>query len=197
MGIFTNTIFPTAGERTGEGNSNFGGGIIQVQSRYKSDKYSTTSTSYTDVSNLHVNITTASSTSKVLLLGCLRIGSGAGNSDTDEHMVVFANYAFGMATVGVSAAQVDHGAAAKESETAMAFGIAVNINDNLSVSYGEREIEHSKAGSEHIDEEISGFAVAYTMGAAKITAQQNETKDNGGTKGSDDESTQIALSLSF
>lgn len=81
MGIFTNTIFPTAGERTSEGNSNFGGGIIQVQSRYKSDKYSTTSTSYTDVSNLHVNITTASSTSKVLLFGCLRIGSGGGNLD--------------------------------------------------------------------------------------------------------------------
>ena len=123
--------------------------------------------------------------------------SGAGNTDTDEHMVVFANYAFGMATVGVSAAQVDHGAAAKESETAMAFGIAVNVNDNLSVSYGEREIDHSKAGATHVDEEIRGFAVAYTMGAAKITAQQNETKDNGGTAGSDDESTQIALSLSF
>ena len=123
--------------------------------------------------------------------------SGAGNTDSDQHMVVFANYAFGMATVGVSAAQVDHGAAAKENETALAFGIAVNINDNLSVSYGEREIEHTQAGSAHVDEEISGIALAYTMGAAKITAQQNETTNNGGSVGTNDESTQIALSLSF
>ena len=123
--------------------------------------------------------------------------NGTGNNEIDEHAVVFTNYTFGMATFGVSAASISHGAASKNNEIARAFGIAVNINDNVSVSYGEREIEHTKAGSAHIDEDISGFAVAYTMGAAKITAQQNDTKNNGGTEANDDESTQVALSLSF
>ena len=35
------------------------------------------------------------------------------------------------------------------------------------------------------------------MGSAKITVQQNETTNNGGTAGTNDEMTEIALSLSF
>jgi len=122
---------------------------------------------------------------------------GAGNTDTDEHMVIFANYTMGMATIGYTEASINKGAAAKEHEYASAFGIAININDNLSVSYGEREVEHTKASALHVTEDIEGFAIAYTMGSAKITAQQNETTNNGGTANLNDETTQIALSLSF
>jgi len=35
------------------------------------------------------------------------------------------------------------------------------------------------------------------MGSAKVTVQQNESDNNGGVAGSNDEQTQIALSLSF
>ena len=50
--------------------------------------------------------------------------------------------------------------------------------------------------SAHVTEDQEGVALAYTMGSAKITVQQNETSNNGGGSTSD-EMTEIALSLSF
>jgi hypothetical protein len=119
------------------------------------------------------------------------------NTDTDEHMVVFANYSMGMVTVGWTRAEIDKGATGATGEAAVGVGISANINDNLSVSYGEREIDYLKSAAADVTEDISGFAVAYTMGSAKITFQENETTNNGGTVGNSDENTEIALSLSF
>ena len=124
-------------------------------------------------------------------------GKGANGTDTDKHQVVYANYSIGMVTAGYTIAEIQKGGTGSVGEQANAFGIAVNINDNLSVSYGEREIEHTKASAAHVTEDIEGFAIAYTMGSAKITAQNNETTNNGGTLAANDETTQIALSLSF
>jgi len=122
---------------------------------------------------------------------------GALGSDIDTHAVVYANYSMGMVTAGYTVAEINKGGLGSVGEQANAFGIAVNINDNLSISYGEREIEHTKASAAHVTEDIEGFAIAYTMGAAKITAQNNETTNNGGTLAVNDETTQVALSLSF
>ena len=69
--------------------------------------------------------------------------------------------------------------------------------EGLSASYGEREIEHNHAGSGHVTEEQEGFAVAYTMGSAKIAVQNNEVSNNTGVAGTVDENLEIALSLSF
>ena len=82
-------------------------------------------------------------------------------------------------------------------EQAQGWGVAVNLMEGLSASYGEREVEHIKASSAHVTEDQEGFAVAYTMGSAKVTVQNNETSNNGGTAGVSDETFQVALSLSF
>ena len=119
------------------------------------------------------------------------------SDDHDKHSVIFANYSMGMATVGYSIAKVDKGITGKSSEVANAFGIAVNINDNLSLSYGEREVEYEHDDASNVTEDMSGIAVAYTMGSAKISFQLNETDNNGGTASVKDENTEIALSLSF
>jgi len=119
------------------------------------------------------------------------------SDDTDKHSVIFANYSVGMATVGYSVAKVDKGITGKSSEVAHAFGVSVNINDNLSLSYGEREVEYEHDDASNVTEDISGFAIAYTMGSAKLSFQLNETDNNGGTAAVKDENTEIALSLSF
>ena len=124
-------------------------------------------------------------------------GPGVDGNDSDIHSVAYANYSMGMVTVGYTMAEINKGSTGKAGEQADAYGIAFNVNDNLSISYGEREIEHTKASAAHVTEDIEGFAIAYTMGAAKITAQNNETTNNGGTLAVNDETTQIALSLSF
>ena len=142
------------------------------------------------------------------LMDGLSVGAGYGKiangaqsdvngDDTDEHMVAFVNYTIGMVTLGYSEANIDRGGAGKTTEYAQAFGIAANLSDNLSISYGEREVEYAKAGAAHVTQDNSGIALAYTMGSAKVTVQQNESDNNGGTAGTNDENTEIALSLAF
>ena len=124
-------------------------------------------------------------------------GGAEGSEDTNEHMVAFANYSMGIITVGYTEANIDDGTVGGQNEYATAFGIAANINDNLSISYGEREVEYLNPSAVDVTEDIKGYALAYTMGSAKITYQTNETDNNGGTVGTSDEMTEIALSLSF
>ena len=142
------------------------------------------------------------------LMDGLSVGAGYGKiangaqsdvngDDTDEHMVAFVNYTIGMVTLGYSEANIDRGGAGGTTEYATAFGIAANLSDNLSISYGEREVEYAKASAAHVTQDNSGIALAYTMGSAKVTVQQNESDNNGGTAGTNDENTEIALSLAF
>ena len=142
------------------------------------------------------------------LMDGLSVGAGYGKiangaqsdvngDDTDEHMVAFVNYTIGMVTLGYSEANIDRGGAGKTTEYAKAFGIAANLSDNLSISYGEREVEYAKASAAHVTQDNTGIALAYTMGSAKVTVQQNESDNNGGTAGTNDENTEIALSLAF
>ena len=130
--------------------------------------------------------------------GKIANGTGANqDSDTDEHMVGYVNYSMGMVTVGYTEAVISRGDAGGTSEEAKGWAIAANLMDGLSVSYGEREVEYQHASAAHVTEDMDGYAIAYTMGAAKIALQQNETANNGGTSGNSDENTEIALSLSF
>ena len=121
----------------------------------------------------------------------------AGAEDSDTHATVFVNYAMGPLTVGYQKSQIDHGANGTASQTTDAFGIAFNINDSLSVSYGERDVEFGNAGSSHVTENGEGVAIAYTMGSMKIAGNRNEVSNNNGTTGSSDEMTEIALSFAF
>ena len=132
--------------------------------------------------------------------GIGRIANGstlAVDSDNDDHSTVFVNYSMGMITAGVQLSEIDKGTQASADESGQAWGISANINDNLSISYGEREVEYDPFTGATVTEDNEGVALAYTMGSAKVTVQQNEASNNGGTVGVVDETTQVALSLSF
>ncbi len=122
---------------------------------------------------------------------------GANQDSSDEHMTAFANYSYGPATVGYQLSNMNAGKQAGVNEETEQWGIAFNVNDNLSVSYGEREVEYQKTSVAHVTESGEGFAVAYTMGSIKIAGNMNEVGDNNGTKGSVDSSTEIAVSFAF
>ena len=69
-----NSIIPVAGVPTGGG-----GGIIQVKSVVKTDVFTSTSTSFVDITGMSVNITPTSSTSKILIIAqCSVVGEDAG-----------------------------------------------------------------------------------------------------------------------
>ncbi len=121
----------------------------------------------------------------------------AGAEDADTHATIFANYSFGPATFGMQKSSIDYGANGTASETTDAWGLAVNVNDDISISYGERDVEFGTAGGAHVTENGEGIAIAYTMGSMKIAGNRNEVSNNGGTTGSNDEMTEIALSFAF
>ena len=130
-----------------------------------------------------------------------KISNGNGDKkeasgDTDEHMTAFATYAVGPVTLGYQQSHREDNTIGGIPESATSYGVAVNLMEGLSVSYNDREIEFANASSAHVTEDATGVALSYTMGSAKIAIQQNEVDNNdGGT--TSDESTEIALSLSF
>ncbi len=115
----------------------------------------------------------------------------------NEHSTVFANYSAGPVTVGYQISRIANNGNGATDENVDQWGIAFNVNDSLSVSYGEREVEFEKASATNVTEDGEGIAVAYTMGSMKIAGNRNEVANNGGTTGSDDSMTEIALSFAF
>jgi len=120
-----------------------------------------------------------------------------GEPADNEHFTGFINYSMGPMTIGYQEAHIAAGAVGGTNQTTEAWGIAVNVNENLSVSYGERDVEFSKASATHVTETGEGIAVAYTMGSMKIAGNMNEVSDNDGTAASNDEMTEIAISFAF
>jgi len=105
----------------------------------------------------------------------------------------------GPMTVGYQESHIDSGDVGGTNETTQAWAIALNVNENLSVSYGEREVEFSKASSAHVTEDGEGIAVAYTMGSMKIAGNMNEVSNNNNSTADSavDDNTEIAISFAF
>ena len=143
------------------------------------------------------------------LVDGLSVGAGYGEKETgsmtsatsqlsdDQHMTAFANYTFGPATFGYQMSNIDKGGAAAVDQEVAAWGLAFNVNENLSVSYGERDVTFQNPSAADIDENGEGIAIAYTMGSMKIAGNRNEVSNNDGTAGSSDEMTEIAVSFAF
>ena len=138
------------------------------------------------------------------------------NADGDDSSGSwYATYTMGSVSVGYSQAYYDSGASgsATAATTAKAIGtsdgyfsnqqmsVAFNVNDNLSVSYGET---WSKKGmvdpsdNENPDKtEIEAINIAYTMGAASLKFAHAEMINGKYNTANDFDATTIALSLAF
>jgi len=135
----------------------------------------------------------------------LGVGYGeqdAGDADTAGHderdtqdMTAFAKYAIGPVTVGYQRNYISAGSKGTASQEADIFGIAFNVNDNLAISYGEKETDFLNAGSAHTTEKVDGIGISYTMGSMKIAGNRNEGSAMGGVAGTDDSDTEIMISF--
>jgi outer membrane protein OmpU len=148
-------------------------------------------------------------TSSAVGIDGLSVGAGYGEAETGTvdaktgsggdsiHMTAFANYSYGPVTVGYQKSDIDLATTGANGEIADAWGVAFNVNESLSVSYGEREVEYDKPSATNVTESGEGVAIAYTMGSMKLAGNRNEVSSNGGTSGANDEMTEIALSFAF
>ena len=123
--------------------------------------------------------------------------STVGDNGDTTNMTGFINYTMGPVSFGYQESTEDVGGNGAASQYSNRWGLAFNINENLSVSYGEAETEFANPSATHITEEVEGIAVAYTMGSMKIAGNQNEATNMGGTSGSSDSMTEIAVSFAF
>ncbi len=128
----------------------------------------------------------------------------------------FANYTVGPVSFGYQVAGVDHGinaaaTSANAVKTVAAAGgffesemmsIAFNVNENLSISYGElTETYNAQDHGENIanvDMESDSIQFAYTMGSMSIRGYQTETDNPGWDANADsDEVTELAVNFAF
>ena len=133
--------------------------------------------------------------------GQQKVDGGASATGDQKDMTGFVNYSIGPVTLGYQMSYEDNMATATGATTAdqeaTRWGIAFNINENLSISYGEAETEFKNAAASNVTEDIEGVAIAYTMGSVKIAGNRNEGSNMGGTNGANDEMTEIAVSFAF
>jgi len=86
-----------------------------------------------------------------------------------------------------------------------AYGVAFNINDNLSVSYGAweaRKAGRSDTGISYADESLRTIIVdsiqaAYTMGGASLRIASTSVDNQSWTAGANYEATTVSLGLAF
>ena len=149
------------------------------------------------------------------LVDGLDIGAGYGENSSDsttansssdiESMVAYANYTISNFTVGYTFSQSSGGTAASAANEVNAYGIAFNVNDNLSISYNEHNNDYKKTSSDgttgsgqaDVEQSAKGLALAYTMGGATLAIQNNEMDNVKGVQGTNDEITEVSLSLAF
>lgn len=158
-------------------------------------------------SNMNIAITSSS------LIDGLDVGVGMGETEYNDSAIVgqedgssvvgYANYTMGPVTAGLTlsesnntrSATANTNAGAREVE---AYGIAFAVNENLSISWNQHNMTYKNNGAAaDVEQESTGIAIAYTMGGAKIAIQNNSQDNSAGTAGSNDEITEISLSLAF
>ena len=165
-------------------------------------------TSLANGSNLNFALTNST------LMDGLDFGFGMGETEYDDTSIVgredgssvvgYANYTMGSITAGVTLSEsantrsgtaISSNVGGREVE---AYGVSMAINDNLSISYNQHNMTYTKQGAgPDVEQESTGIAIAYTMGGASIAIQNNSQDNSSGTANSNDEITEVSLSLAF
>ena len=123
---------------------------------------------------------------------------GAATTTDKEVVIGYANYTVGPVVLGVTMGESSGGTVGHDSHTVEGYGIAFNINENLSISYNNNEVTYNRtAGNTDLSQEREGIALAYTMGAASIKVQNNESKGSATSATTTEERTEINLSMAF
>ena len=120
-----------------------------------------------------------------------------GTNDVDQHTIGF-TYAYGPVTIGYQESESDATTATDDDESE-SMSIAYAVNDDLTISYGEREFDEDTTRDTGTTgtQKDSGFAISYTMGGASVAVQMNDHDNVGGVKTTDEESYLFAVNFAF
>jgi len=131
-------------------------------------------------------------------IGAAKTDYSTASRNDDEEMTASINYAAGPVSIGYQVSEVQSGAAGANGHNVTAYGVAFNVNENMSISYSVNEAEVDKtAGAANVTEESTGFQAAYTMGSASLRVAFNEADGVNGVAADTKENTEISLALAF
>jgi len=124
--------------------------------------------------------------------------SGSATND-QEDLTYFVTYAMGPVSVGLQQSELTGGVAGATEQEATMYSIAFNINENLAVSYGEKNTDFTSSTAATVEESVEGIGFSYTMGSMKIAGNRNEGTNLGGSTAATakDVDTEIKLSFAF
>ena len=134
-----------------------------------------------------------------------------GRTDDREEAIGGLTYAYGPVTVGYQVSYEGTGlkaASSVEYYKNNAFGVSFNINDDLSISYGEMESEKVTKGASTLAASkttstmvVESIQIAYSMGGMSIKIAETDVDDAtyaaDRSTGSDFSATTVALTLAF
>jgi hypothetical protein len=124
-------------------------------------------------------------------------GERVNGNQMDDLETFGATYTYGPVSAGIQVSEIDYAAAnsgiARDADTTY-MGIAFNVNENLSISYGEQETDLAGVS---VDQELEGFSIGYSMGGISLKAHSNEGTGMGGTANNSSEHTEISVSFAF
>ena len=127
----------------------------------------------------------------------LSVGYADLNQDATDgitEQTISASYAMGNITFGFMDYQADDDAASGTDYDGRHYGVSVQINDDLAVSYDKSS---SDKATTDVDEDISSFQASYTMGNMTVKGHITRADNEGYTSGAEDEQKAIDVSWSF
>jgi len=113
-----------------------------------------------------------------------------------DHTTVGAIYTYGPVSVGYQVNDEDDSdttSTTTDMETEI-YSVAFNVNENLSISYGEHNTE--KDGST-VDQEAKSLQASYSMGGMTINLKDSEMDNVGNSANTTHETTEILVTFAF
>lgn len=147
-----------------------------------------------DDSSKSIGVKTSSLSDGLTVGAAIASTDSATSTDADNESTAFVKYAVGPMTFGLQMSEIN--TSANDAVSTM-YGVAININENASVSYNARDVELGDGTGTTKDQEDRGIAASYTMGSMTVSAFNNAVDNAGGTANKEDEVTQITVSFAF
>ena len=111
-----------------------------------------------------------------LTVGYAQDDNGLAGTSSIDYNVMYAKYAYGPITVGVTQSEQDANGATNDDEFE-AMGVTYQVNDDLTIGYNQSTYDDANNTN---DEESTNLSVSYTMGGMTIGAAFVSVDNQGG-----------------
>ena len=100
------------------------------------------------------------------------------DGDTAENNTFGVKYTMGQMTAAYQITEVNYAGTATKDQSASHYGVSVAVNDSLSISAGQQNVEFDNTAE---DEKNSGIGASYTMGSISMYGGFNKLENVGGS----------------